>query len=229
MAANEHSVPGADSRHPIAALNALPEQELSANLPLIMDAFQACRAHTLELAAPLSAEDMMVQSMPDASPTKWHLAHTTWFFETFILQAFEDGFTWFDESFCVLFNSYYNGIGRQHPRPRRGMLSRPSLAQVLEYRARTERRVAQTPRKPFGGDGKTGTTQPAAPGHQPRATAPGTADHGHQARAGAEPGLAGVQRRSDSNDCHQYSGEPRMGGAVRRGSPDGLCRCRVLL
>jgi ergothioneine biosynthesis protein EgtB len=94
----------------------------------------AVRDHTVAIAAPLSAEDCQVQSMPDASPIKWHLAHTTWFFETFLLSEFSKTYVPFDPDFKVLFNSYYNAVGAKHPRPERGMLSRPSLARVLEYR-----------------------------------------------------------------------------------------------
>ncbi|APV51695.1 hypothetical protein BWI17_19590 [Betaproteobacteria bacterium GR16-43] len=96
--------------------------------------FDAIRGTTRALAAPLSAEDCAIQSMPDASPTKWHLAHTTWFFETFILAPNATGYRAFDPSFKVLFNSYYNGVGDKHPRPERGLLSRPALAEVLAYR-----------------------------------------------------------------------------------------------
>ena len=79
----------------------------------LIERFGAIRQYSLTLAAPLSAEDCQVQSMPDASPTKWHLAHITWFFETFILERFEPGFRPFDASFRVLFNSYYQGVGEQ--------------------------------------------------------------------------------------------------------------------
>jgi len=96
--------------------------------------FAATRHATRALAAPLSAEDCAIQSMPDASPVKWHLGHTTWFFETFILAAHQPGYRLFDPSFRVLFNSYYNAIGEKHPRPERGMLSRPAFAEVLAYR-----------------------------------------------------------------------------------------------
>lgn len=92
------------------------------------------RARTLALTQGLSAEDMMLQSMPDASPIKWHLAHTTWFFETFVLKLWQPGYTEFDGQFNFLFNSYYNAAGERHPRPQRGLLSRPSLEQVLQYR-----------------------------------------------------------------------------------------------
>ena len=103
--------------------------------------FTAVRAMTLALAAPLSAEDCQVQSMPDASPTKWHLAHVTWFFETFVLERFEPGFKPFDTTFRVLFNSYYQGVGEQHPRARRGLILRPLLADVLRYRAQVDERM----------------------------------------------------------------------------------------
>ncbi len=96
--------------------------------------FRAVRARTDELAAPLSAEDQMVQSMPDASPTKWHLAHTSWFFETFVLAAQPGGGRASDPRYRVLFNSYYEAVGEQWPRARRGLLSRPSLTEVHGYR-----------------------------------------------------------------------------------------------
>ena len=104
--------------------------------------FDAVRGHTLALAAPLSSEDCGAQSMPDASPVKWHLAHTTWFFETFILEAMEPGFVPFHSAFRVLFNSYYNGVGDKHPRPQRGLLTRPSLDEVRAYRANVDARIA---------------------------------------------------------------------------------------
>src|SRR5689334_12600009 len=92
--------------------------------------YRDVRARTLELTSPLSAEDCALQSMPDASPAKWHLAHTTWFFETFVLAPLDDDYELFDRAFKVIFNSYYNGIGDKHPRPERGLLSRPSLDSV---------------------------------------------------------------------------------------------------
>ncbi|MBH1958054.1 MAG: ergothioneine biosynthesis protein EgtB [Burkholderiales bacterium] len=103
--------------------------------------FQQVRAQTERLIEPLSAEDCQLQSMPDASPAKWHLAHLTWFFETFVLERFESGFKPFDRSFRVLFNSYYNGVGDKYPRPRRGLISRPSLQEVLAYRRQVNARV----------------------------------------------------------------------------------------
>ncbi|NEX61683.1 ergothioneine biosynthesis protein EgtB [Noviherbaspirillum galbum] len=103
--------------------------------------FQAVRQHTVSLAEPLSPEDCCVQSMPDASPVKWHLAHTTWFFETFILETEERHFRPFHAAFRVLFNSYYNGVGDKHPRPQRGMLTRPALGEVLAYRRNVDERI----------------------------------------------------------------------------------------
>jgi ergothioneine biosynthesis protein EgtB len=103
--------------------------------------FAQVRAQTEALAAPLSAEDCQLQSMPDASPAKWHLAHLTWFFETFILERFEPEFKPFDAGFRVLFNSYYNGVGDKYPRPKRGLISRPTLDEVMAYRAEVDERI----------------------------------------------------------------------------------------
>jgi ergothioneine biosynthesis protein EgtB len=96
--------------------------------------YRRIRETSVALSAPLSAEDCAIQSMPDASPVKWHLAHTTWFFETFVLQPHVPGYRAFDPQYGYLFNSYYNAIGERHPRPERGMLSRPALDEVLAYR-----------------------------------------------------------------------------------------------
>src|SRR5512134_1433706 len=94
----------------------------------------ATRKLTLDLAAPLSDADATIQPHPDASPAKWHLAHTTWFFETFILRDHVPGYRLHDERWPYLFNSYYEGEGERHERPRRGMLSRPSLDEVRDWR-----------------------------------------------------------------------------------------------
>jgi ergothioneine biosynthesis protein EgtB len=107
----------------------------------LLDEYRAVRARTLELAAPLSPEDQGVQSMPDASPTKWHLAHTTWFFETFVLHSHLPDHRPFDPTFKFLFNSYYEGVGPQHDRARRGGLSRPSLDEVQAYRRHVDQAI----------------------------------------------------------------------------------------
>jgi ergothioneine biosynthesis protein EgtB len=96
--------------------------------------FDAIRRQSEALAAGLTPEDQSIQSMPDVSPTKWHLAHTTWFFETFLLTPFDPAYRMFDPAFHYLFNSYYEAAGPRHPRPQRGMLSRPSVADVMAYR-----------------------------------------------------------------------------------------------
>ncbi|PCC72790.1 ergothioneine biosynthesis protein EgtB [Nannocystis exedens] len=102
------------------------------------DDYARVRAATEALVAGLPAEDLVVQSMPDASPAKWHLAHTTWFFETFVLRPAGGGYRPFHPEFEVLFNSYYEAVGPQFSRPRRGLLSRPTGAEVLQYRAHVD-------------------------------------------------------------------------------------------
>jgi ergothioneine biosynthesis protein EgtB len=109
----------------------------------LSDRYRHVRAATLALAEPLSPEDCVVQSMPDASPTKWHMAHTTWFFEEFVLQQALPGYQFCDDSFRYLFNSYYNTVGPMHSRPHRGLLSRPSLEAVRTYRSRVDERMSQ--------------------------------------------------------------------------------------
>ena len=104
---------------------------------LLAQAYASVRAHSEALAAPLSAEDCILQSMPDASPVKWHLAHTSWFFETVILSN-QPGYKPFDARFAYLFNSYYEALGPRHPRPRRGLLARPSLNEVYAWRAHVD-------------------------------------------------------------------------------------------
>ncbi|AKU96150.1 hypothetical protein AKJ09_02814 [Labilithrix luteola] len=98
------------------------------------------RRKTSRLSEPLSAEDLVVQSMPDASPTKWHLAHTTWFFERFVLKPL--GIAPVDASYDYLFNSYYEAVGKRHPRNKRGLLTRPPLEEVLAYRTAVDARIA---------------------------------------------------------------------------------------
>jgi ergothioneine biosynthesis protein EgtB len=106
-----------------------------------LEAFRRVRGETERRAAPLSAEDQVVQSMPDASPTKWHRAHTTWFFETFLVQPNTPGYQPFDERFAFLFNSYYVAAGPRHARPKRGLITRPNVAEVAAYRAHVDAAV----------------------------------------------------------------------------------------
>jgi ergothioneine biosynthesis protein EgtB len=100
----------------------------------LAERYRAVREATIALAAPLAAEDQVVQSMPDASPTKWHLAHTTWFFETMVLGRFDPSHRPVDERYAFLFNSYYESLGERQPRPRRGLITRPTLDEVRAYR-----------------------------------------------------------------------------------------------
>ena len=105
--------------------------------------YTAVRERSRALAAPLSPEDCQAQSMPDASPAKWHLAHVTWFFETFVLERFEAGFKAFEPTFRMLFNSYYQGVGEPFSRPQRGLLTRPDLATVWQWREQVDARIAR--------------------------------------------------------------------------------------
>ena len=108
--------------------------------PSLLARFLDVRALTERLAAPLSAEDQTAQSMPDASPTKWHRAHTSWFFEEFLLDPV-GSYRPFNPTFRYLFNSYYEAVGPRHPRPQRGLVTRPSVAEVGRYRAHVEQAV----------------------------------------------------------------------------------------
>lgn len=110
------------------------ERDVNPASSALASRFAAVRALSADLVAPLSDADATIQSMDDASPAKWHLAHTTWFFETFVLRDHVPGYQLFDERWPFLFNSYYEAEGQRHARPRRGMLSRPSLDEILAYR-----------------------------------------------------------------------------------------------
>jgi ergothioneine biosynthesis protein EgtB len=107
----------------------------------ICDFYRRVRARSEALCEPLGAEDMTVQSMPDASPTKWHLAHVTWFFEQFVLKTRRPDYRPVHETYHYLFNSYYYTAGQMHQRPRRGLLSRPTVAEILDYRRQVDERM----------------------------------------------------------------------------------------
>lgn len=107
----------------------------------LADRFRAIRQFTQKLCEPLEIEDYIIQSMADASPTRWHIAHTTWFFETFVLARAVKSYQPFHPKFAYLFNSYYNSVGEQYPRPQRGVLSRPTVEKIFEYRAYVDRQM----------------------------------------------------------------------------------------
>jgi ergothioneine biosynthesis protein EgtB len=119
---------------------AIGRQECLSSEELI-DAFKRVRYTTDQLCEPLSTEDFVVQSMPDASPAKWHLAHSTWFFETFLLMEHVPGYEPFNASFSFLFNSYYNALGDRHSRSQRGMLTRPTVRETFAYRRYVNRQI----------------------------------------------------------------------------------------
>jgi len=110
---------------------------------LLAERFSAVRALSLGLAARLSDADATIQPSPDASPAKWHLAHTSWFFETFVLRDHVPGYALYDESWAYLFNSYYEGEGERHARAKRGLLSRPSLDQIRAWRGHVDEAVGR--------------------------------------------------------------------------------------
>ncbi len=111
--------------------------------PGLLAAYQTIRRCTEELCRSLDTEDYVVQSMPDASPVKWHLAHTSWFFETFVLAPFRSGYRAYHPAFGVLFNSYYNAVGPRWARPDRGILSRPAVAEIYRYRAYVDHHMGE--------------------------------------------------------------------------------------
>ena len=113
---------------------AVQEEACGADRHAALERFEAIRRETEALTANLTPEDQSIQSMPDVSPTKWHLGHTTWFFETFLLARFDPDYRVFDPAFGYLFNSYYEAVGPRHPRPERGLLSRPTVDIVTAYR-----------------------------------------------------------------------------------------------
>jgi ergothioneine biosynthesis protein EgtB len=115
-----------------------PKRQTAPKPMSLHDRLKETRRLSLALASPLSDEDQVVQAMDDASPTKWHLAHTTWFFEAFLLKRFLSGYRLFDETFEFCFNSYYESVGPRHPRPKRGLLTRPSAEEVRAYRAHVD-------------------------------------------------------------------------------------------
>ena len=111
--------------------------------PSLLDQYQAVRAFSDKICGPLVPEDYVIQSMPDVSPAKWHLAHTSWFFETFLLKPHQVGYQSLHPQYDFLFNSYYNSIGERHCRPKRGLLSRPTVEETYAYRAHVDSHMAR--------------------------------------------------------------------------------------
>ena len=181
----------------------------------------AVRSLTELLAEPLSAEDQTVQSMPDVSPTKWHRAHTTWFFETFVLSRFDPTYEPLEPAYRMLFNSYYEGVGPKYPRSQRGAITRPGIDEVAAYRRHVDAAMLDLLH-----DGA-----PAPPGRDrrartaPRAAAPGAGAHGHQARPVVEPLAAGVPDRAGRPPPRPRPGWVDVdGGLVEVGHHgDGFC------
>jgi len=126
---------------PTAALREAPSDLAKSERARWIEAFRKVRRETERRAAPLSPEDQAIQSMPDASPIKWHRAHTTWFFETFLLAPNVPGYKVYDERFAFLFNSYYVAAGPRHARPKRGLITRPDAGEVGEYRVHVDTAV----------------------------------------------------------------------------------------
>ena len=165
------------------------------------EAFRRVRGETERRAAHLSAEDQIVQSMADASPTKWHRAHVTWFFEQFLLVPNDPGYRIFDPRFPFLFNSYYVAAGPRHARPQRGLITRPNGEDVAGYRAHVDAAVERLIDGCAGG-GRGARVLDSGNRSASRAAAPGIADHRHPARLRAESdrsnlrcGLAAAARR----------------------------------
>ena len=158
--------------------------------------FAEVRGTSLALAEGLSDADQTVQSMPDASPTKWHLAHTTWFFETFVLAPHQPGYRAYDPRFAYLFNSYYEQAGPRHPRPQRGMLTRPSAAEVVAYRRHVDEAMAGLLET---ADAPAPACRPDRARPAPRAAASGAAADRHHASSGAEPAAPGLSPDADGN------------------------------
>jgi ergothioneine biosynthesis protein EgtB len=119
----------------------LPDHEQSARR--LVDRFVAVREQTLHLCTPLQVEDFVVSSMPDVSPTKWHLAHTSWFFETFVLADFDTDYVSPNPRYAFLFNSYYVQAGERHCRAQRGLVTRPTVSEVLEYRKHVDQAMVR--------------------------------------------------------------------------------------
>ena len=174
---------------------------------------------------PLSPEDQTVQSMPDASPTKWHLAHTTWFFETFVLRPHLPAYRPFDPAYEYLFNSYYEAVGPRHPRPQRGMITRPGVEEILAYR----RHVTEAPWRELIGSGRGDWAAICRARAAPRAAASGADPDGCQAHAVDEPvvpGLCAGERGAGATTGRRSAGSISRAGWSRSAMPARRLRLR---
>jgi ergothioneine biosynthesis protein EgtB len=130
-----------ENRELLQHMNTVSRTQPTPDATTIAHHFQQVRDLTLDLCKTLTPEDMTIQSMPDASPAKWHLAHSSWFFENFLLVPHLKGYRLFNPNFNHLFNSYYYSVGSMHPRPERGLLSRPGVDEVVRYRAHVDEHI----------------------------------------------------------------------------------------
>ena len=186
--------------------------------------YRKVRAQTCALIEGLSDADATAQSMPDASPAKWHLAHTTWFFETMVLAAHDPRYRLFDPRYAFLFNSYYETIGARHARPKRGLLTRPTLDEIERYRAHVD----------AGDRAAAGSAQPSRAvltahraGLPSRAAAPGTAAHRHPAPVRAESAASGLCTRAAGRAPWRGSAPPDLSAATRAASLRSVMRVRA--
>ena len=190
----------------------------SSPVPLSIERYRQIRSLSERLCQPLAIEDYVIQTMEDISPPKWNLAHTSWFFETFLLKRSLPEYREFHPLYNYLFNSYYEAVGERHPRPERGMLSRPTVAEVLAYRRHVDEAMA---RLLAARRGRRSSSSAHRIGPQPRATAPGAAGHRLQAHIGPEsrssPGLS--RSRSARLGGSRLLGRWPPGSPVRRGRP----------
>ena len=191
----------------------------------LSERYAEVRAYTEELAAPLSGEDQTVQSMPDVSPTKWHRAHTTWFFETFVLPRADHRYRVFHPEFCYLFNSYYEAVGARHPRAERGLLSRPGHHRDRRLSAARRCRDARRDRH----DCRPTLLGARRARSAPRAAAPGAAADGHQARPVRESTPTGIPSNDREPTCATLdpsSWNDQPGGLVDIGHDGDRLRVR---
>ena len=169
-------------------------QQASTGFIALSESFSQVRQQSVELCEPLLVEDYVVQTMPDVSPPKWHLAHVSWFYETFILTPYLKDYRPFNPQFNDLFNSYYQGVGKPFPRAQRGFLSRPSVAEVYGYRAHIDGHMSEliASLDCHRDSLKNSGIDPARP--ESRTAASGIVDDRYQAYFGKQPFASGIHQ-----------------------------------